>query len=245
MMRDYQSTLDPLSPGSDPIDGLLSSNKESSPTSWPPKFEPSQQKDDDIFERSLNMSPFRSFTLGSNFKKRASRKLSCVSQDIPFNRSMSIVSMDSQASGKLIAMHHSTEDFIPPVLDLTAEILTDPLIDLDSVNVVCCDCESAPCQAPSKHEQDLKKCKLKNGNLSRPRLRSQSRSRSFICTSLMSALPPQPSEEDELPQDPPDIENIEPGEENKTINFYSFNDVLNGEKELERFNTFRMSNLLS
>lgn len=235
----FQPKPDPLNKCDvkyDPLDEETSP----SPTSWPPKLKPTLLNETDIFERSLSTVPFQQLPP----RKRSSKKLSCMSPDILKDRSMSIVSMDSQVSGKLMALHHSTEDFIPPVLDLTAEILTDPLIDLDSINVVCCDCEGSTCQKPTRTETQSRQ-RNKSVSSCRPRLRSHSRSGSFICNSLMSALPPEPANEEDSPQGFIDEGCSEDADENKTINFYSFNDVLNGEKESERFNTFRMSKLLS
>lgn len=36
---------------------------------------------------------------------------------------------------------YSPEDYIPPVLDLSTELLTDPEADLDKVHIITCDCK--------------------------------------------------------------------------------------------------------
>lgn len=36
---------------------------------------------------------------------------------------------------------YSPEDYIPPVLDLSTELLTDPETDLDKVHIITCDCK--------------------------------------------------------------------------------------------------------
>ncbi|KAF3986523.1 hypothetical protein FT663_03786 [Candidozyma haemuli var. vulneris] len=184
-----------------------------------------------IFERSLSTSSFGTST----------RRNSRVSAPASFNvRSASVISNETQKS---FAVHHNTEDFIPPVLDHTTEILTDPSIDFNEVSVVCCECEG-------ENNKPKDRCKRLNSHKGRftaqqPQIRSRSRSRSFICNSLMSALGSSDDEEDidnKREEGDPESDFLLDA---KTINFYSFNDILNREKDLERFNTFRMSNLLS
>ncbi|GBL49631.1 hypothetical protein CAJCM15448_19050 [Candidozyma auris] len=164
-----------------------------SPMSWPSpqaatniksqRNSPYSNDEANIFERSLSTP---SFGMPS---RRSSKSWSSGKAN---GRHASIVSVDCPKS---FAAHHSAEDFIPPVLDHTTEILSDPSIDLNDVNVVAL--------ASSDDE-----------------------------------------EEEQLPKD--DEESVvEPSSDPKTINFYSFNDILSREKDLERFNTFRMSKLLS
>lgn len=222
------------------------SSPDVSPMSWPSpqaatnrksqRNSPYSNDEANIFERSLSTP---SFGMPS---RRSSKSWSSSKAN---GRHASIVSVDCP---KLFAAHHSAEDFIPPVLDHTTEILSDPLIDLDDVNVVCCECDGQV--AKSKEQHNSRRCSHSEKHSSdshgaRPILRSRSRSRSLICNSLLSALASSDDEEEEqLPKD--DEESVvEPLSDPKTINFYSFNDILSREKDLERFNTFRMSKLLS
>lgn len=189
----------------------------------------------DIFERSLS-----SLSFGS------SRRNSRISTSTALNklnaRLNSVVSINSQRS---VAFHHNTEDFIPPVLDHSAEILTNPLIDFSEVSVVCCDCEGEGIRVKTSAKPGCRARSCDGKPSSRPRQRSRSRSRSLICNSLLKALA-QGEEEEESYLREDESDNVEEcSSDSKTINFYSFNDILNREKDLEKFNTFRMSKLLS
>lgn len=189
---------------------------------------------ENIFERSLSTSPFQSF----NTSRRNSKVANSIRRT---GRSMSVTSTGSVCSLNLIPAHYSTEDFVAPVLDTTAEILTDPRIDYDDITVVSCECDDSACR--SKH---LPKGKgQKSSQRPRPILRSRSKSRSFICTSLMEAfdhgeLLEGTECEKESGVTPP----LSP-QDGITINFYSFADVVNGEHDLEKFNSQPMSEYLA
>lgn len=201
-----------------PLDG------EPSPKSCPSEEIPASfVPQDNIFERSLSTSPFQSLT-SSRRNSRAGM--------VPIRRSMSVASNCSNSS---CPMPYNTEDYIAPVLDSTTEILTNPEIDLHNVNIVYCDCGETLCRSPTLTKS---KC-LKN----RPKPRS--RSRLFICNSLLSALNHSPVDESESESDFKPLSEEELDPDGHTINFYSFADVLNGEQELEKFNTLRVSEYLS
>lgn len=71
-------------------------------------------------------------------------------------------------------MHHNTEDFVAPCLDTTTEVLSDPSIDMNDVEIVC------PCE-----DDDLDhEC----APVRPPVSRSRSRSRSIISTSLRHCI---------------------------------------------------------
>lgn len=191
----------------------------------------------DIFERCLSTLSF-----GSPSRRNSRVSMCTALHKLNNARLSSVASTDSQRS---IALHHSTEDFIPPVLDHSAEILTNPQIDFSEVSVVCCDCDG---EGKKLKHSEKSECSNRSGEKKtalRPRQRSRSRSRSFICNSLLKALALEEDEEetDVREEDAESVEECSPDSE--TINFYSFNDILNREKDLEKFNTFRMSKLLS
>lgn len=187
-----------------------------------------------IFERSLSTSPFKSFPPSRRNSKAALSKR----QD----RSMSIASIGSVGSANLIQAYYSTEDFVAPVLDTTAELLTDPCIDYDEVTVVSCDCDDLGCRKLDKKDKNEKK----NEKHPRPGAlqRTRSKSRSFICNSLMGAFDNgqylEEVESEEATESTPPT-----SPEGKTVNFYSFADVVNGEHDLEKFNAQPMSEYLT
>lgn len=183
------------------------------------------ERDDDIFERSLGVSPYQSLV--------SSRRNLRVG--VPIGRSLSVVSTGSNSYKPLF---FNTEDFVAPVLDSTTEIITDPTIDLNKVNIVYCDCGEPVCRTASNTSP--RKCPK---NKSRPR--SRSRSRLFVCASLMSALHPSPADVESEGEASAVQETPELGADGLTINFYSFADVLNGEQDPDTFSTLRMSNYLS
>lgn len=152
---------------------------------------------------------------------------------------MSVVSKGSMCSLGLIPTYYSTEDFVAPVLDTTAEILTDPGINYSEVTIVSCECDDSACR--SKHNRS------KDGKASKPPgalNRSRSRSRSFICNSLMGAFDSTSALcEDEREEMEGTVTPVYPL--GTTINFYSFADVMNRENELEKFNAQPMSEYLT
>lgn len=187
---------------------------------------------ENIFERSLGTSPFQSLP-----PSRANTKVANPNRSN--GRSMSITSNGSMCSLSLIPAYYSTEDFVAPVLDTTAEILTDPFIDYDEITVVSCECDDSGCR--SKHASKSKhKVPQRPGSLHR----SRSKSRSFICNSLMCAFKNANLEELEAEEQADSTLPMSP-QEGKTINFYSFADVVNGENDLEKFNSQPMSEYLT
>ncbi|SGZ57389.1 CIC11C00000005854 [Sungouiella intermedia] len=183
-----------------------------------------------IFERSLSTSPFKSLP--------PSRRNSRVGLR-PNGRSMSVVSNGSVCSLNLIPAHYSTEDFVAPVLDTTTEILTDPGIDYSEVTIVSCECDDSTCRSRHSRHKDSK-ASLRPGVLNR----SRSKSRSFICNSLMGAFDTTDEVREEEKEDAEEFTTpVSP--EGKTINFYSFADVVNGENDLEKFNAQPMSEFLT
>ncbi|CAK7897322.1 hypothetical protein CAAN1_03S07602 [[Candida] anglica] len=154
-----------------------------------------------IFERSLSTSM-------SSLPPQSRHKLA---------RTMSNCSQHS-ASSYAVPTHHSTEDFIAPVLDSTTEILSNPSLDFSNVNIVCC-CEdtdrdsmdedavsstsgvqslSAPVPGapPLTSSSGVDEGDNTTGPCGHPKYRksrSRSRSRSIICNSLMSSMSSPPT----------------------------------------------------
>lgn len=189
-----------------------------------------------IFERSLSVLSIGPSTTESP------KTAACNS--ISNSRKTRLGSIASTTSLKRVALHHSVEDFIPPVLDHTTEILTDPLINLNDVKVVCGECECESGTNGSKELISAKRQRTKASNLS-SKFCVRSRSRSHICNSLMAALAS--NEEDEETDDKDNDQDESMGDQtfdSNTINFYSYNDILHREMDLEKFSTFRMSKLL-
>lgn len=189
---------------------------------------------ENIFERSLSTSPFRSLP-----PSRRNSKVGLPATKRT-GRSMSVASNGSMSSLNLISAYYNTEDFVAPVLDTTAEILTDPGIDLDEVTVVFCECEDHACRSKHKSTEKISNYPQRPGSL----LGSRKKSRSFICNSLMGAFDncaclEEAETEEHTESSPP----VSP-QDGKTINFYSFADVVNGENALEKFNSQPMSEYL-
>lgn len=147
---------------------------------------------------------------------------------------MSVASLGSTNSNCLVPGCYSAEDYIAPVLDTTTEILTDPSTDFDSVTIVYCDCEDSNCVGKSGKAKSCHK----------PITKRRSSSRSFICNSLLSALDTKHTDELTYEEEMKTSDTVEL-EEGQTINFYSFADVINGEHDLERFNSTKMSEIIS
>lgn len=76
--------------------------------------------------------------------------------------------------------HYSTENYIPPILDTTAELVTDPKVDYNSIQLNCCGDDADGAALGDDLAAD-------DAELFTPR----SRLRSIISTSLMSCLDPQ------------------------------------------------------
>lgn len=152
----------------------------------PPQLERSSLSD--IFERSIStalfLPPLSAVTSQSGQPQAPHKHL--VAHLVPHlvphlarSRSMSTVSASSQMSQTpyAIPMHHNTEDFIAPVLDTTTEVLSDPSIDMNDVEIVC------PCDTDEDLDHDCAAV--------RPpvlRSRSRSRSRSIISMSLRQCI---------------------------------------------------------
>lgn len=150
-----------------------------------------------------------------------------------------MVSHGSMCSLNLIPAYYSTEDFVAPVLDTTTEILTDPDIDYSEVTIVSCECDDSACRSKHKTLKDSKNPR-RPGALNR----SRSKSRSFICNSLMGAFETTTELREEEKEESEEM--IAPDSpEGKTINFYSFADVVNRENDLEKFNALPMSEYLT
>lgn len=149
-----------------------------------------------IFERSLSCSML---SLPPSSRQKLARTLSNCSQH----------SNCSYA----IPDHHSTEDYVAPVLDTTTEILTNPHVDLNKVNIVCCCEEEEDGDYPTDQDSDSQmefaasnmhehlKLSLtvnqtphshhnSNSSSSKPRPRSRSRSRLSISKSLLNSMSP-------------------------------------------------------
>ncbi|CAH2351267.1 hypothetical protein CLIB1423_03S02410 [[Candida] railenensis] len=140
-----------------------------------------------IFERSLS---FSMSSLPPTSRQKLARTLSNCSQQ--------------SSGGYTIPVHHNTEDFVAPVLDTTTEILTNPALDLNDVNIVCCCEEEDDEQATDRDSNDEASSQPNNHskssltahgqhphNHTHPKKpRSRSRSRSSISKSLMSSMSP-------------------------------------------------------
>ncbi|RLV82968.1 hypothetical protein JA9_003130 [Meyerozyma sp. JA9] len=146
----------------------------------PPQLDRSSSSD--IFERSISTSSFSpplSAVTSQSGQSQPPLKHS-VAHSVPHSarsRSMSTVSASSQMSGTpyAIPMHHNTEDFVAPVLDTTTEVLSDPSIDMNDVEIVC------PCDTDDDSEHDCAAVRP-------PVSRSRSRSRSIISMSLRQCI---------------------------------------------------------
>lgn len=186
---------------------------------------------ENIFERSLSTSPFRSLP-----PSRRNSKVGLLKRS---GRSMSIASNGSMNSLNLMSAYYSTEDFVAPVLDTTAEIFTDPGVDLDEVTVVFCECDDHACRSKHKSHEKSPKAPQRPGHLA-----ARSKSRSFICNSLMGAFDNSECLEEVESEGPSESSPPVSPQDGKTINLYSFADVVNGENALERFNSQTMSEYL-
>lgn len=149
-----------------------------------------------------------------------------------------MVSKGSMSSLSQIPTYYSTEDFVAPVLDTTTEILTDPEINYSEVTVVSCECDDSACRSKHNRSKDSK-ASQPPGAINRNR----SRSRSFICNSLMGAFETSELCEDEKEEIVGTVTPVYPL--GTTINFYSFADVMNRENDLEKFNAQPMSEYLT
>lgn len=132
----------------------------------------------DIFERSILAALFLppiSAASALNSQSAASHK-HLVAHSAR-SRSLSVVSASSQASQTpyAIPVHHNTEDFIAPVLDTTTEVLSDPSIDINDIEIVC------PCDTDDDEDHECT-------NVRPLMLRSRSRSRSIISSSLRQCI---------------------------------------------------------
>lgn len=134
---------------------------------------------------------------------------------------MSVASNASLGSLGLLSAYCSTEDFVAPVLDTTTEILFDPLIDLNSVTIVCRECGEDSINCRSRLCSSLSPC-----------------SKGFQMFRKNSHCGHRKHEKS-------DDSELLPLVEGQTINFYSFAEVLNGEKEGEEFQTFSVGEYLS
>lgn len=149
----------------------------------------------DIFERSLNnsLAIVSTSTIASDNKHAGGHG----------GRAYSIASNSSSVSNYTpsaysIPSHHSIEDYIAPVLDLTAEILTDPALDYKNVQIVCCcdEDDDEEAEEPVDSNPFNRRKSLPNIYKSRSNSRTRSRSRSIIGNSLLhsfSASPTSPS----------------------------------------------------
>lgn len=176
---------------------------------------------DNIFERSLNCNPYQSLPPSRRNSKCLGRA----------GRSMSIVSIGSTASNCLVSPLYSAEDYVAPVLDTTAELLTDPDVDYNNVTVVYCDCDDAQCSR--------KTCCARPAG----RERKRTSSRSYILVALMSALDSKQPEEAAPPEAVQSLRGADDAD-GQTVKFYLFADVINGEHALERFNSATMSEFI-
>lgn len=175
-------------------------------TQKPPSAEPK------IFERYLHSDPFQAITV---LPKEAK---SCLHAHK--TRSLSLVSMSPISSNCLC---YNAEDFVAPVLDTAAEVLSNPDTDYNDVTLIYC----------GDHLEGLQEA-------DRQSLSRRSRSRSVIRAELMKALDQsqEPSAEHTAVTPTTEAEGL-------TINFYSFAESLAKENELEGFNTRKMSELIS
>lgn len=153
----------------------------------------SSSSSSDIFERCLNNNlNLSSCTLTSNLPPPTMDKL----------RTLSIASNSSSVSNYTpsaysVPSHHSMEDYIAPVLDSTAEILTDPTLNYDDVQIVCCcdedDEEGEETLNETKRQDEnpfIRRQSLPNIYKSRSnsKSRSRSRSRSIFGTTLLNSI---------------------------------------------------------
>lgn len=182
-----------------------------------PKKERAESRHDslgeNIFERSVstNLIQLLPRTRGSI---RSSKLLK--------GRSMSVASNASFSSLGLLSAYCSTEDFVAPVLDTTAEILCDPLIDLNNVTIVCRECDN----------EDLHQSRLAlSPSRSTPSKSFQVFRKNSHCRHRKHE---KHTENGLLPQ-----------VEGQTINFYSFAEVLDGEKEGQEFQAITVGEYLS
>lgn len=150
------------------------------------QYHPALQRRDSIFERGISQPPFQLLP--------PTRRSSRVLMSLPRASLPMCTKMPS---------HHSAEDFIAPCLDSTTEILTNPNIDMDKVNIV--------------YGEEKPK-------------RGRQRSRSYIFSSLMSAFQRLGQAEQEGDSEASEAEEREC---TRTINFFSFADMRNSEVEAE------------
>ena len=134
----------------------------------------SSQESEGIFERSL------SFSKSNMLRSKLVRTM-----------------LDSTQFGSpsySLPSHHSTEDFVAPVLDTTTEIITNPELDPRNVNIVCSREESEDLDAAcaTEDEEIALSRPPTAGSRTKPldKLRPRLTPRSLICNSLMLLMGP-------------------------------------------------------
>lgn len=219
----------------------------------------------DIFERSCTnstVSPFSSMS-GLSFSPNKEYKEYPTSASSPEKtRTLSIVSNNSSISNfncNHLPSHHNTEDLIPPILDSTTEILTNPKIDFNNVQLICC-CDDDDTSTDDDEIDNFEKYVDAKSNLDSSTAppchcstsRSRSRSRSIISNSLLNSIgsPAQPNYPNPLRRSSKSSSSL--NQSAKTINFYSFVDMCNKEhlinhppKDFDGFTSISMKDYMS
>lgn len=135
-------------------------------------------------------------------------------------------------------LHCTTEDFTAPILDSTAEMIRNPNVDLSCVKLNCLSDEGEDSDDPlsSRHadedEEDEPRHYYEDGGNHEYFGPYRLRSRSIISTSLMTCLE-HGDDKKKCGSTSPLMRRMskrsEPGDEDHTIEYYSFADMVNNE----------------